>query len=295
MRTYPISDIAAGVTGPMDLAARSDLALSPRVSARWLSDAALSFKANAGLYFRPPTVLELFGDRGFVVGNPSLRPERGASVDAGLVYAPAQPFGRGTISVDRVYVEVALFGSHPFDAIAIVPNAGLVTGARNLGAAWIGGAEAAGSLRVARFATVTANYTWLESRQSSAIASFDGKALPQRPRHQAYVRADVAGRARGHLVAIWGDVTLVSANFLDPANLEVVPSRQFVGAGVKLELRRGVLLGAEGKNLADARIEYIELDPAPRPDLVRVPRAVADFLGYPLPGRAFYATLDLEI
>ena len=97
------------------------------------------------------------------------------------------------------------------------------------------------------------------------------------------------------IAAAWADATLTSGNFLDPGNVESVPARRFVGAGVKLELVPGLLAGIEGKNLTNVRVESIELDPAPRPDLSRVPRAVADFFGYPLPGRAFYLTLDWEI
>ena len=41
--------------------------------------------AAHGRYFRPPTLAELFGDRGFMVGNEGLRPERGTSLDGGLV------------------------------------------------------------------------------------------------------------------------------------------------------------------------------------------------------------------
>jgi outer membrane receptor protein involved in Fe transport len=188
-----------------------------------------------------------------------------------------------------------MFGSRPFNAIAIVPSASLVAGARNLGGAWIGGAELVGSVRALRMATLTANYTWLETRQDSAIPQFDGKRLPGRPRHQLYVRADVARQLARRLVAVWGDATVVSGNPLDAANLELLPPRRFLGAGIKVELLHGLLLGLEGKNLADARVEQVELDPPPSPELSRVPRAVADFFGYPLPGRAFYATIDWEI
>ncbi len=291
LRTYPISDVAGAVEAPMDLEARTDLAPSPRVSARWLADDALSIKSNVGLYFRSPTALELFGDRGFIVGNPALEPERGVSADVGAVFAPAKAYR----ALDRLYLEVAAFGSHPFDAIAIVPNAGLIAGARNLGGAWIAGAELTGSVRAGRVVTLAGNYTLLATRQDSDITQFDGKELPQRPRHQLYARADVAGTLGARLAILWGDVTFAGASHPDPANLEVIPARTVLGAGAKLELLSGLLLGIEGKNLTDARIEYAELDPAPRPDLSRVPRAIADFFGYPLPGRAFYLTLDLEI
>ena len=60
----------------------------------------------------------------------------------------------------------------------------------------------------------------------------------------------------------------------------------------KLEVVSNLILGVEGKNLADQRIESIVLDPPPRPDLTTSPRAVADFFGYPLPGRSLYLSIE---
>ena len=54
----------------------------------------VAVKASAGWYVRLPTLLELFGNRGTIVGSPDLRPERGPSLDAGVVWAPARGFGR---------------------------------------------------------------------------------------------------------------------------------------------------------------------------------------------------------
>jgi outer membrane receptor protein involved in Fe transport len=93
---------------------------------------------------------------------------------------------------------------------------------------------------------------------------------------------------------VYGDAALVSGNHLDPANLNRVPPRALLGAGIKLEIAPRLLAGLEGKNLTDSRVEDIQLDPPPRPDLTSAPRAVADFFGYPLPGRAFYVTLQWE-
>ncbi len=288
-RTSPAADPSDGVPD-MDLSPRVNLHVAPR-AALWLRVVAdLSLKASAGGYRRAPTALELYGDRGALVGNPALEPETGESTDAGLVFAPAAAAG----PVDRIYLEAAAFASRSRDTIVWVPNAALIAGPQNLGTAWLWGGELLASARAARALTLTADYTYLDSRQRDTLPSYDGKELPQRPRHQLHGRANLAGRVASRLVVLFGDAALVSGNHLDPANLSLVPPRALVGAGLKLEIAPRLLVAIEGKNLTDARVEDIPLDPAPRPDLTRAPRAVADFFGYPLPGRAFYLTLQWE-
>jgi iron complex outermembrane receptor protein len=152
--------------------------------------------------------------------------------------------------------------------------------------------EIGASLRVARTATLTGNYTALRTRQRTEQISYDGKQLPQRPAHQLYARADVARSIHRRLTILWGDFTFASSNFLDAGNVSEVPPRKLVGAGVKLEIVPRLLVGFEVKNLTDERVEYIELSPPPSPDLTRAPRAIADFFGYPLPGRSFYASVE---
>ena len=53
----------------------------------------LAFRATGGRYSRTPTVLELFGDRGFILGSPDLKSEVGWVGDAGAVYAPSSALG----------------------------------------------------------------------------------------------------------------------------------------------------------------------------------------------------------
>ncbi len=301
LRTVPIADSSQPAVDEGQLATRNDVFLSPRLAYRARVTRGLSIKGSVGRYFRAPTVMELYGDRGFVVGNPDLRAETGISGDIGLVWAPA-PFqpgaahgGSGSIGdprhfVDRIYIEASAFARRPRDTIAFVTSMGLAARAQNLGDTMIQGLETGLSLRLAKTATFSGNYTFLSTRQDSPLLSFDGKPLPHRPRHQVYGRVDVARQVRGHLVVVWSDVSFTTGNFLDQAGLSQVPTRQFFGAGLKVEPMPGLLIGLEGKNLANERIETIALDPPPRPDLARIPRAVADFFGYPLPGRAFYLT-----
>ncbi len=153
-------------------------------------------------------------------------------------------------------------------------------------------AKLTASARAARTATVSASYTFTDSRQRNTLPSYQGKRLPQRPRHLLEARVNVAHRAWDRLAVVWVDGTLASGNFLDAANLRAVPARALLGAGVKLEPVPGLLVGVEVKNLTDQRVEEVRLDPAPRPDLSRAPRAISDFFGYPLPGRAVYVTAE---
>lgn len=291
VRTRPLADPEDPVAD-IDLAPRTEVHASPRLAVLVRAAPALSVKADAGRYLRTPTALELYGDRGFLVGNPHLRAETGESADLGLVLAPPH---RLLASLDRVYLEATGFTARSRDTLVLVPTAALVTGAQNLGSAWIWGGELTASARAARAVTVTANYTLLGSRQDHTLPSYEGKELPERPRHQLYARADLAGWAPGHRLAVlWGDAALSSGNYLDPANLDRAPARALFGAGVKLELWPGLMVAVEGKNLTDQRVESVALEPPPRPDLTSAPRAVSDFFGYPLPGRAFYLTLQWE-
>ncbi|HVV87930.1 MAG TPA: TonB-dependent receptor [Kofleriaceae bacterium] len=287
-RTAPLLDATSGDPASTAQPTRGEALVSPRVGVRALVDDGVAIKGGAGRYARLPTALELFGDRGFIVGRPGLRTERGWAADLGVVVAPAAARG----PLDRLYLEAAGFWSRPTDVIALVTTGGLVTRPVNLPGADLHGVELVASARLARTLTASANYTWLDARQRSADDSLDGKRLPARPAHAAYLRLDAAHRVRGRLAAAFADASYEAGSFLDEANLSMVPARWLVGAGVKLELGRGVTVAVEGKNLADDRVEDVPLDPPPRPDLAHVPRAVADVAGYPLPGRALYARLD---
>src|SRR5213079_1435864 len=101
----------------------------------------------------------LFGDRGTIVGAPGLRPERGPSADAGVVWSPAGSPDRRADHVDRVFVEAAAFATRARDTIALVSSAGFVARAENIGATQSYGGELVASARFVRAVSVTASYT----------------------------------------------------------------------------------------------------------------------------------------
>jgi iron complex outermembrane receptor protein len=286
----PSGDTGQQVTGEDGPAARDDVYASPRLALRVGLVPGLALKASAGRYFRAPTVLELYGDRGVLVGNPTLTPETGFTSDLGLVVAPERARG----PADRVFVEGALFWGRSASLIAWVPTSGRASVARNLGDAELRGVELTGQVRLWRTLTLGGNYTLLDTAQDTPVVPYDGKALPGRPRHELYLRADVARPAAGVELGAWVDLSALSGNYLDQGNLNMVPARRFLGAGARARWR-GLAVGIEARNLLDERVEDVPLDPPPRPDLTSSPRAVSDALGYPLPGRSLMVTVSAEL
>jgi iron complex outermembrane receptor protein len=287
VRTAP-TPMTSGPQALVPVATRRDTVPSPRLTARLAAIDELAIKGSAGWYARLPTLTEVFGDRGFILGSPDLRPEHGPSGDLGLVWAPAGRLG----DFDRILIEADGFAHRAYDTIAFITSAGFVTRAANIGDTRAYGAELVASARYARTLSVTASYTRLATAQLAGDPSTNGKPVPREPGHALYARAEASRRVLDHLAAVWLDAAWQSESFLDPASLGRVPGRLLAGAGARVEIAGGVTADLSVANLADARIAYLPLEPPPSPMLTEAPTALTDVAGFPLPGRSFYFTLD---
>lgn len=287
VRTVP-APMATGPSALAPLPTRWDNVPSPRLSARAALTSDVAVKASTGYYVRLPTLIELFGDRGTIIGSPELRPERGPSMEAGVVWAPAQAVG----DVDRIFVETSAFATRSRDTIAFVSSVGFVARAMNVAASQSYGGELVASARFARTLSVTANYTRLVTQQLTEEVSYANKALPRQPAHAVYARFDVVRRVLGRRGSLWLDGSWQSETYLDQANLMMVPARTLAGTGARVEIWAGFATALAIENLTDERVQYLPLDPAPRPDLTSTPTALADVAGFPLPGRTIYVSLE---
>lgn len=277
--------------GEQDDAGRDHRALgvSPRLGARLSLQPGLSLRASAGRYFRPPTLVELFGDRGWAVGNEGLRPERGTNLDVGLLLdTPPGPAA--------LHAHVAGFATWSEDLIAWT-QAGPYLAPSNLDRARIAGLETGAALRLLGDAVeLRANYTLLATRNDSAERSMRGQPLPGRPRHDLFVQLALARRfvVRGAELAPRLGYTLEHAarTFLDPSGRFEVPSRTLHGMFVELHLLGRIHLVAEVRNLFDARTATWT-PPAGAAAPVTVP--ASDFFFYPLPGTSLWTSLRLDL
>ncbi|MCA9706781.1 MAG: TonB-dependent receptor [Myxococcales bacterium] len=264
------------------------LGLAPRMGTRLRLWPGVELRASGGQYFRPPTLTELFGDRGYLVGNEGLRPEHGRSVDGGVLVDRRWP-GLTT------YAQLAGFGTWSTNLIQWV-SAGAVARPQNVSGAWLRGLES--SLAVVpdrRWLTLHANYTLLDSSNRSADPALRGRALPGRPRHELFVRTTAGRQFRTRRSTVepraFHTLEVITKTTLDTQERLVQPPRVLHGIGGELYLGRGVYLVVEVRNLLDVRTATVMV---PIGDARAQSTAISDFIGYPLPGRSAWASLRIS-
>lgn len=223
----------------------------------------LDLKGNVGRFGRVPTLFELFGDRGVTLGNPNLVSERGTNWDVGF---SLQKLRLGML--DRLFFEYAYFRSDADNLIVFVQNSQSTARAENIGAARITGHEVSWSATAWQHLRLYGNYTFQEAEDTSATFS-RGNVLPGRPRHELHQGFELFS-AGGKLVY---ELDYIAENFLDRANAFVVDHRLLHNLSLTvLPLGKQLKLTFEVKNLTDNQ--------------------VADFRGFPLPGRAYFGTVE---
>lgn len=97
----------------------SDDYLNPQAGIRYELAEDLFIKANAGRYVRIPSFFELFGDRGFVKGNPNLNAEQGINIDGGVEfrrYFPTDWLSEWNLNLNYFYSDIDDLIALVFDA-----------------------------------------------------------------------------------------------------------------------------------------------------------------------------------
>ena len=282
--------------GEVDDIGRDELTVgvTPRVGTKVRVADGLDLRASAGRYLRFPTLAELFGDRGYVVGNEGLRPESGTKLDGGIVFERERIGGREL----TVFAELAGFATWSEDLIQWI-RSGPVVRPLNVAGARVRGLEAGFSLRAfGRDLALDGAYTLLDTRNDSPEAEQRGMPLPGRPRHAALIRPSVGHRfvAGRRAVALeprgFYELEWIAGTFLDLSGRVELPPRFLHAVGVSLGLADRVELRVEGRNLANQRQATVEPERGPP---TPYPVAISDFIGFPLPGLSLWASVRVHL
>ncbi|HSI88850.1 MAG TPA: TonB-dependent receptor [Pyrinomonadaceae bacterium] len=243
-QTTPLN---AGNSETLLFAARSESALSPRLSMLVRGPLGLSFHGAASRSFRAPTLNELY--RGFRVGNvvtnanEALQAERATTVEGGVSYR------RGT-----AYVRANVFGTYidrTVSNVTISVTPQLITRQRqNAGRSRAVGFEAEADWRMSA-ATISAGYIFADSRVTDfpSNPALVGNFQPQTARHQ--FTAQVRVPFRPWLFAV--QKRAASAQFDDDLNLFRLEPYFQADAFVSRRIGRSMSLFAGVENLFNSR------------------------------------------
>ena len=230
--------------------------LSPLLMGRHRISRAVQLRGSVGSAFRPPSFDDLFlPPRASAAGNPDLKPEQSWNADLGLGWT----LGGWTLGMTGFVKRVR-------DLIQWQPGAAGVWRPHNVDGAWIAGAEfdVAGRLPISgtsRVADISANYTWLDPRETGTASNTAGKVLIYRPRHKVNAQLRLPLGAIS-LETQWGYTGPV---FTTRANTRSLPGYLVGDAGLAWSFRPAMTLEARCLNLTDV--------------------AYQDFRDYPAPGR----------
>jgi iron complex outermembrane recepter protein len=237
---------------------------APQLGARLALTPRLEWRANLSEARRAPDFLELFGNQGSVLGNPALGPEHSRNADLGLSW---QRGGRLAMVLD-----LAHFETWAEDLVVYVRHSQSSVRAENISRARMSGEELSIRLASPRGIAVTGGLTRMSTRDRGPVPYWNGRRLPLRPALQTFARLDWR---RGGFRAV-GDLHYIGEDYLDRANLQHVPDRLLAGVSLSFGPESdGMRFTVEGRNLGNDR--------------------VSDVGGFPLPGRALFASCELRL
>ncbi len=248
-------DFRSGADGTIPPPA-SDVAetrLAGKLGVAFAVDARTSIRGSAGRFHRSPSLVELFGDRGAVVGNPALRSERGVAAELGV--ARRWPGDR----LDAA-VEVVAFARDTDDLILFLPNSQGTAVARNVAGAKVRGLETHLTLDGPAGFGLHAGGTLQRAVDDSGTA-FDGKPLVYQPERSGFLGVTWS---RERLRAGW-DVTYVGENSttrLDDPELRLA-ARVIHDVTLGVEWPNGLRLGLDARNVFDRRVRDVARYPLP--------------------------------
>ncbi len=257
--------------------------LDPRLGVGLALGKHIRLRGNGGRFLRPPDLSERFGDRGSMLGNPDLTPERGWQWDVG---ARARLVDTNAM---QWKMDVAHFWVSSHGRITWVQNSQMTLRPINLGQTWMQGLEGSLIGRIADIVDVTTNLTLARSRNLDPDPAIANNALP-----------GVAGVNLWHTTALNGfngtarlthTIRHVGPSYLDATNWIRSAPRDTQDLTLQVRAKKHWPMVEVGvQNIFDTITEVVPQNPLDDAS-DRVVQPVTDFAGHPLPGRVWTVSI----
>ena len=207
----------------------------------------------------------------FLLGNPSLRPERGTNADLALWIDRAGPYA-------ALSSRTTLFGALADDLIDWQRTSAGPSRALNIGSARVYGVEQELTLAAGRHFRLVGQGTVTVALDESERTASQGKQLPNHPRYTIYGRPELGhlGLPAGLELAFYADAAVFLQEYADRTQVMRIPDHAIIGAGASLAWPRACLrVTASALNLTDYGPTW-------------------DLANWPLPGRTLFLALAYD-
>lgn len=224
-----------------------DQHLNWSVGALFLAGPALQFKANVSRDIRIPTLYELYGDRGFSIGNEELAPEKALNAEIGLQFS------------SRDYsTSLSYFQRRLEDAILLIYDSRAIGQAENVSRARVTGLEWEQTYQALPFWKLNAQLTYQESEDRSDARAFQDNPLPGVFERQAALGSVFSASA----FKLRLEYHYQAEGFYDRSAVAAMPAQKrmdailgWYGADASIEM--------QWLNLGDQRVEDFNRFPGP--------------------------------
>ena len=241
--------------------------LNPKIGLKYqIISNTVELKSNIARYTREPSFFELIGDRGYFIGNDTLKAERGTNFDIGSEF---KVYDDGSTAIQKIKLEVAYFRNKVTDVISYVYDSSGIGHAVNISDSIISGVETTFTMDLLKYFSISSNYTWQNPINKSGVPLYNNKKLPGRFENSASAKLE----GRYNIFKIYYELLYASGLFYDSANLLAAPVKREHNVGLTLVPGKFTITG-EVKNIGDDHYQ--------------------DFNGFPQPGRSYWLTAKFD-
>lgn len=226
---------------------KSDVFYVARIGAKKVIAEHWTLKSNLARNIRIPSLYELMGDRGFLVGNPDLTPETAIAGDAGFGYTQA-----------RLQIDALLFHRSLDNAIVASYDSRGVGRFENVAQAEITGFEFSLNKNLPYQLSIGLRSTLQEPVDRSDIKDRAGKALPGLYEHASSLSLTHAGQRIQNKL----EYSLEEGGFYAPGEVEPIEDKHLINYLLSYQFTHSSV-AFEANNLLDTLYQDYHRYPAP--------------------------------
>jgi len=236
---------------------------SKQIGVNYKLNECMSLKSSAGSFYRIPNMFELFGDRGYTVGNIALKPEQSFNVDASII---------GCFQIKKINISAEIIGFHRSvnNLIQWLSYSTQIMYPENIGKAALYGFESNIGLAYSDIYYKCA-FSYLQTENKESSVQNLKRRIPAKP--EIDISNEIGYNNKKIGMKIYCQYNFTGESYKDLDNQYKNDISRYTNIGATYS-KKNISVNFETKNLTDELSQ--------------------DVYGFPLPGRSFYGRLNFN-